>query len=166
MRAYPSGMRVTSSNVEPTFLWRQGIQMVALNWQRCDKGMMLNEGMFAGEAGWVLKPEGFRSKGKSVVDARQRSLTLTIEVFAAQQLPLPDGMEDKHAKKLRPYVKGSLHIGEPEDIPRMAAEKDKGEEEAVRRRTKAQTGINPDFEGERLHFADIANVVEGLAFIR
>ena len=33
--------------------------MVALNWQSWDKGMMLNEGMFAGEQGWVLKPDGF-----------------------------------------------------------------------------------------------------------
>ena len=59
MRVFPSGLRVNSSNIDPAFSWRQGAQMVALNWQSWDKGMMLNEGMFAGEEGWVLKPEGY-----------------------------------------------------------------------------------------------------------
>ncbi|KAL9110047.1 MAG: hypothetical protein Q9227_005386 [Pyrenula ochraceoflavens] len=166
MRAYPSGMRVTSSNLEPTFLWRQGIQMVALNWQRWDRGMMLNEGMFAGEFGWVLKPEGFRGQKDKTTQIQRRSLSLTIEVLAAQQLPLPTGMEEKHAAKLRPYVKGSLHTGEPEVISKIAAGKDDGQEEAVKRRTKTRTGVNPDFEGEKLHFANIPNVVEELAFVR
>lgn len=58
MRAYPSGMRIRSSNLDPAVFWRKGIQIVALNWQRWDQGMMLNEGMFAGTGGYVLKPEG------------------------------------------------------------------------------------------------------------
>lgn len=36
MRVYPSGSRVTSSNLDPPIYWRQGIQMVALNWQKVD----------------------------------------------------------------------------------------------------------------------------------
>ena len=36
MRAFPSGKRVSSSNLDPTFFWRKGVQMVALNWQRFD----------------------------------------------------------------------------------------------------------------------------------
>jgi phosphatidylinositol-specific phospholipase C-like protein len=58
MRAYPSGLRIRSSNLDPAPFWRKGIQVVALNWQRWDEGMMLNEGMFAGTHGYVLKPEG------------------------------------------------------------------------------------------------------------
>ncbi len=58
MRAYPSGLRIRSSNLDPAVFWRKGIQIVALNWQRWDQGMMLNEGMFAGTGGYVLKPEG------------------------------------------------------------------------------------------------------------
>jgi hypothetical protein len=58
MRAYPSGLRIRSSNLDPAVFWRKGIQIVALNWQRVDQGMMLNEGMFAGTGGYVLKPEG------------------------------------------------------------------------------------------------------------
>lgn len=40
MRAYPSGFRVGSSNVDPATFWRKGIQIAALNWQNWDKGMM------------------------------------------------------------------------------------------------------------------------------
>lgn len=58
MRAYPSGLRIRSSNLDPAVFWRKGIQIVALNWQRWDQGMMLNEAMFAGTRGYVLKPEG------------------------------------------------------------------------------------------------------------
>jgi len=58
MRAYPSGLRIRSSNLDPAVFWRKGIQIVALNWQNWDEGMMLNEGMFAGTGGYVLKPVG------------------------------------------------------------------------------------------------------------
>ena len=40
MRVFPRGTRISSSNVDPAFHWRQGAQMVALNWQKLDKGMM------------------------------------------------------------------------------------------------------------------------------
>lgn len=58
MRAYPSGLRIGSSNLDPVDFWSKGIQIVALNWQKWDEGMMLNEAMFAGTGGYVLKPEG------------------------------------------------------------------------------------------------------------
>ena len=37
--------------------WRTGSQIVSLNWQTYDTGMHINEGMFVGTSGWVLKPE-------------------------------------------------------------------------------------------------------------
>lgn len=58
MRTYPSGLRIGSSNLNPAVFWGGGAQVVALNWQQTDEGMMLNEGMFAGTRGYVLKPEG------------------------------------------------------------------------------------------------------------
>lgn len=58
VRAYPSGLRIRSSNLNPPVFWGAGGQIVALNWQQTDEGMMLNEGMFAGTGGYVLKPEG------------------------------------------------------------------------------------------------------------
>ena len=58
MRAYPAGTRITSSNLNPAPFWGCGTQVVALNWQQTDEGTMLNEGLFAGTGGYVLKPEG------------------------------------------------------------------------------------------------------------
>ena len=115
MRVFPSGLHVTSSNVEPTFLWRQGVQMVALNWQRWDAGMMLNEGMFAGEDGWVLKPQGYRSTTSSssvaeVTAIAKKQLDLTLEVLAGQNIPLPLDKESSHFAKFHPYIKAQLHV--------------------------------------------------------
>jgi len=36
--------------------WRNGSHIVSLNWQSYDLGMQINEGMFVGSGGWVLKP--------------------------------------------------------------------------------------------------------------
>lgn len=33
MRVYPGLTRVTSNNFDPTIFWKNGVQMVALNWQ-------------------------------------------------------------------------------------------------------------------------------------
>jgi Phosphatidylinositol-specific phospholipase C, X domain/Phosphatidylinositol-specific phospholipase C, Y domain len=163
MRAYPSGMRVNSSNLEPLFLWQQGVQMAALNWQKWDKGMMLNEGMFAGEEGWVLKPEGYRGTIKDP-DARKpvqkRTLTLTIELCAAQNLPLP--ADEKLAKKFHPYVKCDLLYG---------SDKAKSEESTKDCRkymwvSKTSKGTDPDFGGELYRFSNVPDVVEELSFVR
>lgn len=162
MRAYPSGMRVNSSNLEPLFLWSQGVQIAALNWQKWDKGMMLNEGMFAGEEGWVLKPEGYRTTAKGPGGERipKRTLTLKIELFAGQNLPLPD--DEKMAKKFHPYVKCDfLHGNETtklEDSSKKA--------ERYLWVSKTSKGIDPDFGGETYQFSEIPNVVEGLSFVR
>lgn len=117
MRVFPSGLRVNSSNVEPCFLWRQGAQMVALNWQKLDKGTMLNEAMFAGEEGWVLKPEGFRgtsanhhSQSGPILTPLRSLLDLDIEVIAAQNLPLPVGKDPTYLTKMKPYLKVQLHV--------------------------------------------------------
>lgn len=58
LRAYPAGFRIGSSNLNPTIFWGGGAQIIALNWQETDEGMMLNEGMFVGTSGYVLKPQG------------------------------------------------------------------------------------------------------------
>lgn len=55
-RIYPRGTRIGSSNLDPLRFWRNGSQVTSLNWQNYDKGMQLNEGMFVGSAGWILKP--------------------------------------------------------------------------------------------------------------
>jgi hypothetical protein len=99
MRAYPSGKRVSSSNLDPSVFWRKfGVQMVALNWQRFDAGVMLNEGQFTGTGGWVLKPKGYRgldplNSVQSSPEALPQSVQeygLQVEVLAAQDLQAID----------------------------------------------------------------------------
>lgn len=59
MRTYPAGLRIDSSNFNPTFFWAFGIQMVALNYQTDDPPMHINTAMFEenGSCGYVCKPE-------------------------------------------------------------------------------------------------------------
>jgi len=47
--------------------WSNGSHVVSLNWQKFDRGMQLNEAMFVGTGGWVLKPpsvRGLQAPGK------------------------------------------------------------------------------------------------------
>ena len=181
MRTYPSGMRVNSSNLDPSFFWRQGIQMVALNWQNCDKGMMLNEAMFAGEEGWALKPPGYRAtiKGASGTGGdgdniiKHRNLDLSIEFYAGQNIPLPIG--DANAKGFRPYVACQLHVERPEDSIRINKEGsdnnkrgggDGKNSSKSKLRVKTASGVDPDFKGEKLQFSTAPGVVEELSFLR
>ncbi|KAI9681234.1 MAG: hypothetical protein M1817_002516 [Caeruleum heppii] len=171
MRAYPKGLRVSSSNLDPSVFWRRGVQMVALNWQKWDEGMMLNEGMFAGEGGWVLKPRGYRSgdefagKVGSSEGLVHGILDLTIQVFAGQSIPLPPG--DDRPNSFHPYAKFELHSESAEEKagrPTESKGRVKGGEHKAR--THARKGTDPDFEGETLRFSAVAGVVEELSFLR
>ncbi|KAJ5210497.1 hypothetical protein N7491_010304 [Penicillium cf. griseofulvum] len=166
MRIYPYAFRVTSSNLDPTFYWRRGAQLVALNWQNLDKGMMLNHGMFVGTHGWRLKPSGYRS-GNSPTDVIQRrNLTLSIEVFAAQDLSLPPG--DHSERGFKPYVNCQLHVEEPEGdlvLDQDDASSD-AEKSSYRRCTKRSSGRNPDFGGQKLDFPTVTGIIEELSFLR
>lgn len=176
MRAFPSGMRVRSDNLDPAVFWRKGVQMVALNWQRYDEGMMLNEGMFSGSDGYVLKPDGYLGKptssatpqlsGESQADAiAHRTLTLSIEIFAAQGVPLPLG--DTRSSGFHPYVKCELHVetsaertGDPVECGGKVKE---GE---YRWRSRTMKGTDVDFGAVKVDFKGIPGVVEELSFIR
>lgn len=178
MRTYPSGMRVNSSNLDPTFYWRQGIQMVALNWQRWDKAMMLNEAMFAGEQGWALKPQGYRSTITGTTDVgsasdnaiKRRDLDLSIQLFAGQNIPLPIG--DSKAKGFHPYVTCQLHVERPEDSIRInndgsdTSKRGGGDSSKFKMRVKTSSGVDPDFKAEKLQFATAPGIVEELSFLR
>lgn len=164
MRIYPFGLRVNSSNLDPSFYWRRGAQIVALNWQNLDKGMMLNRAMFADTQGWVRKPLGYRN-----LDAREpvrRNLDLSIEVFAGQSLPLPSG--DTNAKGFRPYVISQLHVEQPDDSTEGAQDDDSSDSKAssYRRTTRTSAGTDPDFGGQAIQFPTVSGIVEELSFVR
>ena len=147
MRVYPFGLRFSSSNADPTEFWHRGVQLVALNWQKCDEGMMLNEGMFAGEGGYVLKPESYRP-GSIGIHEEKRNLDLTVQVIAAANIPLPEKSDSP--KRFEPYVKIEVHT-EPAT--------------GLKKKTKAKRGIECTWN-EKLEFKSIAGIVDKLTFVR
>ncbi|KAF5570055.1 1-phosphatidylinositol-4 5-bisphosphate phosphodiesterase [Fusarium phyllophilum] len=168
MRAFPAGRRFDSSNPDPSLFWRGGVQIVAINWQRWDEGMMLNEGMFAGTGGYVLKPQGYRpnrNDEETENNIIRKSLHLTITVLAAQNIPLPPG--DTSTRGFEPYVKVELHVEGPDEfhggrVPNEGHERE-GEYKA---RTKTHRGNMVDFAGERLEFPTVPHVVDELSWVR
>ena len=176
MRAFPSGMRVRSDNLDPSVFWRKGVQMEALNWQRWDEGMMLNEGMFSGSSGYVLKPNGYlgmptlsASPGlsrESQADAiAHRTLTLSVEIFAAQSIPLPCG--DTRPSGFHPYVKCELHVEKPAERTGEPIEKGgKAKEGEYKWRSRTMKGTDVDYGAEKVDFKEIPGVVEELSFLR
>ncbi|KAI9694412.1 MAG: hypothetical protein M1822_000028 [Bathelium mastoideum] len=167
MRAYPKGIRLSSSNLDPGVFWRQGVQMVALNWQSWDEGTMLNEAMFAGTPGWVLKPRGYRSSDPATHQreaAERGTLDLSIEVLAAQDVPVPGSK-----KEARPFVKCELHVEKEEerqDEPIPGGGKSKDAE--IKQKTKVAKVRNggADFGGEVMKFEEVNHVVPELSFVR
>lgn len=168
MRAYPKGFRLNSSNLNPSVFWRAGVQIVALNWQRWDGGMMQNEGMFAGTAGWVLKPEGYRSTSQEATQKTaisHHNLHLSIEFLAGQDIPLPPDEDDP--KDFKPFIKVELHVEKPEErsaepVPGNGRSQ-KGE---YKLKTKTYRTTNPDFGREILKFESVYGATEELTFVR
>ncbi|KAI0133729.1 PLC-like phosphodiesterase [Xylariales sp. AK1849] len=183
MRTYPSGMRIGSSNLDPPAFWRKGIQIVALNWQKWDEGMMLNEGMFAGTGGYVLKPDGYRginpiattdntpvtTSSTNIVAAPEgeilsQTLDLKITVFAAQNLPMHE--KDDTPSKFKPYLKIELHT-EPCHTPlHKLPESGKAKEGEYKAKTKTMKGVDPDYKGEAVEFKKVEGVTPELTFVR
>lgn len=116
MRVYPKGLRFSSSNLEPVPMWRHGVQIVALNWQRHDQATILNEAMFAGTGGWVLKPPSHRSDDKLVPD---KSLGQTETTNPQPAAAAPPSSTDS-SNPANPLVPAISH---PSSIPPAAASK-------------------------------------------
>lgn len=180
MRVFPKGTRISSSNVDPTFHWRQGAQMVALNWQKLDKGMMLNQGMFAGTHGWVLKPAGYRANRPDQVSSDRPSgspvkhtLDLTIILLAAQNLPLPADKDVSYGSKIKPYIKFQLHVdthGPPgQDGARYDGNTTGGDDlDAMnfKRKSASYRTQHPDFASEPISWLKVPDLMDELSFLR
>lgn len=166
MRAYPKGLRFDSSNLDPSRLWRNGVQMVAMNWQSWDEGMMLNEAMFAGEHGWVLKPPGYRSEGPG--ELPHHTLDLVIRVLAGQHIPLPANLNSKNSRLLRPVVKCELHVEKAEERFASFIDGGKTRECDYKQKTGTAKTDHPDFSTVKndLQFLGVHRVIEQLSFVR
>ncbi|TVY34950.1 1-phosphatidylinositol 4,5-bisphosphate phosphodiesterase [Lachnellula subtilissima] len=163
MRAYPAGFRIDSSNLDPSVFWRKGVQMVALNWQKLDEGMMLNEGMFTGEQGWVLKPPGYRSDPSEHIE--YKTLDLKITVYAGQHIPIPPGQAE-HG--FHPYVRCELHVEKPAEGAGDSGGDSRGKEVEYKQKTSYGKGDHPDYgkDGVVMSFPQITSVVEQLSLVR
>ncbi|RMZ90792.1 hypothetical protein DV736_g1978, partial [Chaetothyriales sp. CBS 134916] len=183
-RVFPRGTRIRSSNVDPTFHWRMGAQMVALNWQKLDKGMMLNEGMFAESQGWILKPEGYRANDQvdpatgDEIASNKGLLDLRIQLLSAQDLRLPQDRDPSHRARIKPYVQIQLHVdtygppGQGKTNRRQSRDDsdaygdEDSEDKKYQRRSKTARGDSPDFAGEVLSWSGVADAADELSFVR
>jgi phosphatidylinositol phospholipase C delta len=104
MRVYPKGTRISSHNLNPVPYWGVGAQICALNWQTFDASMQLNEALFAGTDGYVLKPAALRTDGSGNLGTGKKK-KLSLKVAGATDVPIP---EDREKDNIRPYVTCTL----------------------------------------------------------
>jgi hypothetical protein len=166
MRAYPKGIRVSSSNLDPSLFWRVGVQMVALNWQRVDKGMMLQEAMFSGTAGWSLKPKAFWANAtyeESQAHWNSGKSWLNVSILAAQNIPLPPDFDAQD--KLKPYIKCEVHV-DTRDLSKDDKQTSK-KENKLKKKIGPVKGRSPQFDGNRdFLYEDLPPIVPELSFVR
>lgn len=172
MRAYPKAIRITSNNLNPVLLWRQGVQMAALNWQDCDKGIMLNEAMFSGTPGYVLKPHKYRGgteQGQETSNSASGFMDIQLEVFAGQQLTLPPGKLNE--RDFEPYIRCSLHVETPGAKSKSKPTHETTQQPKLKAHTTSGRGRNPSFgsrpgHGAKLSFKDVYVDEQELCFLR
>ena len=167
MRAYPAGFRFNSSNLDPSLFWRKGVQMVALNWQNVDEGMMLNEAMFAGQQGWILKPPGYRSDPSGTETVNYKALHLRLTVYAGQHIPMAQNQTES---TFWPYIRCELHVEKPDESKSTELVEGNGRAKGgeYKQKTPHRRGDHPDFgaEGVVMDFPVVTSVVEELSFVR
>lgn len=101
MRVFPKGTRISSRNLSPVPFWAVGAQICALNWQTFGAGMQINDALFAGTAGYVLKPAALRP---GLAPSAPRKKTLRLRVAGATDVPL----RGNDADDLKPYLTCTL----------------------------------------------------------
>lgn len=104
MRVFPKGTRISSRNMKPVPFWGLGAHICALNWQTFGLPLQLNEALFAGTDGYVLKPASLRHGGDGSMTTGQKK-RLRLHVAGATDIPLPQGRD---ADDIKPYVTASL----------------------------------------------------------
>lgn len=112
MRVFPKGTRITSQNLKPVQFWGLGAQICALNWQTFGASLQLNEALFSGTDGYVLKPEALRAGGDGKTGyGRQKRLRL--HIAGATDIPVPGAGGGEFIK---PYVTCRLvHTADVQD---------------------------------------------------
>lgn len=97
MRVFPKGTRVSSRNLDPVPFWAVGAHICALNWQTFGAALQLNDALFAGTDGFVLKPASLR--GHDSGEKRRKKLRL--HVAGATDIPISAA---RPADEVKPYL--------------------------------------------------------------
>ncbi|KAH8698231.1 PLC-like phosphodiesterase [Phaeosphaeriaceae sp. PMI808] len=114
MRVYPKGTRISSKNLQPVPFWGIGAQICALNWQTFGASSQLNEALFAGSGGYVLKPAALRAGGDGNLSTGRRR-KLRLHVAGATDVPLP---KDRETDDIKPYLTCTLvHPNDMNNMP-------------------------------------------------
>lgn len=113
MRVFPKGIRISSKNMKPVPFWGLGAHICALNWQSFGLPLQLNEALFAGTDGFVLKPASLRAGGDGAITTGQKK-RLRLFVAGATDVPLPQGRDEDDIK---PYVTASLFHPSDAHVP-------------------------------------------------
>ncbi|RYP87415.1 hypothetical protein DL769_000511 [Monosporascus sp. CRB-8-3] len=115
MRVYPKGTRISSKNLQPVPFWAVGAQICAMNWQTFGASMQLNEALFHGTDGYVLKPACLRAGGDGSSLGTGRRKRLRLRVAGATDVPVAGEHEED---EIRPYVTCTLiHPDDAGDDP-------------------------------------------------
>ncbi|KAF9068268.1 PLC-like phosphodiesterase [Rhodocollybia butyracea] len=122
-RIFPKGTRIRSSNMDILKFWRNGSHVVSLNWQTFDAPMQINEAMFVGSPGWVLKPQYQRSLNPDMRKVRFRA-----EVVGISSLPAPKGHENN---PFHVYVVAELYHSQQDQTWRSKTVKTADEGDAM-----------------------------------
>jgi hypothetical protein len=104
MRVFPKGTRISSSNLHPEKFWGVGAQICALNWQTFTTSVQLNDALFNGTPGYVLKPAALRANGSGDIRTG-RMRKLRVHVAGATDVPLH---EDRERDSIKPYLTCTL----------------------------------------------------------
>ncbi|KAH6995883.1 PLC-like phosphodiesterase [Ilyonectria sp. MPI-CAGE-AT-0026] len=110
MRVFPKGTRISSGNLKPAAYWGIGAQICALNLQNFGTSNQLNEALFSGTDGYVLKPAALRAGGSGRLNTGRKK-KLTLHVAGATDIPLH---EDSESDGIKPYLTCSLY--HPDDL--------------------------------------------------
>ncbi|KAJ2903046.1 hypothetical protein MKZ38_010466 [Zalerion maritima] len=105
MRVYPKGTRISSRNLNPVPFWGLGAQICALNWQTFSHSMQINDALFAGTDGYVLKPAALRAGGSGILNTGSKK-TLRLKVAGATDIPIPKSRDGD--EPMKPYLTCTL----------------------------------------------------------
>lgn len=117
MRVFPKGTRISSNNLKPVAFWGIGAQICALNWQTFGASIQINEALFSGSDGYVLKPAALRAGGNGKLSTGRKK-KLHLHVGGATDIPVPEGRE---GNDLKPYLTCTLYHPDQlseDDIPK------------------------------------------------